>query len=78
MVSVTLLFLFMYSNSFEKNFQNVDCRLQLPIFSMLSRSTPILSALLLADDLQLRDEKMFAFTPACVSVFFSHLAIVSL
>ena len=37
---------------------------------MISRSTPILSVLLLADDLQLWDEKMFVFTPACVSVFF--------
>ena len=32
----------------------------------------------LVDDLELGDEKMFVFTPACVSVFFTHLAIVFL
>ena len=45
---------------------------------MVSRSTPKLSALLLADDLQLLDEKMLVFTPICASVFLNHLAIVSL
>ena len=37
---------------------------------MVSRSMAILSVLLLADDLQLWNEKVFVFTPACASVFF--------
>ena len=45
---------------------------------MVSRSMPILSALLLADDLQLWDEKKIVFIAACVSVFLTHVAIVSL
>ena len=41
---------------------------------MISRPTPTLSALLLTDDMQLYDEK--TFTPACVRVFLTYLAIV--